>query len=380
MRKIPYPVLAVLSMAFVWPDLAAALESAQVRKLGLEARLYPELRDARMQELAAQITELGPVGVHPLQGDFQYALLLQCDPEIYDTLAPETIEAVDDALEGLFSLDDIDRDNHWEPLIYAYGFFNRDVTPESIQRVISTWEGLTDDEKAPRYPTYIHVIDAVTKPVSMGLVGDRATTGAVLGLVAPALKEQFLLPPKPGTAFHPPSHACLVLGPLYERWIDDPDFGPILRDHFGDRAAFEALLASQLAGARESATALSHTEYGYYAYIGSYLANTLARLNARSAVPALSRSMEVYRAHGAKGRVVAYTDRALLALGEADHRATFEVQLGDPALRDSCKETLAWLARNGQGETRDFAMERLGALFGCAPKVALSTYFSQLIP
>jgi len=364
-------------MAFLGSGSAGAIESAQIRKLGLEARLHPELRDARMRELAARMTELGPDGVHPLQGDFQYALLLQCDPEIYDSLAPETIEAVDTALEGLFSLDDIDRDNHWEPLVYAYGFFNRDVTLESIQRVITKWEEFSDEEKAPRYPTYIHVIDAVCKPVSMGLVGDRATTGAVLGLVVPALKEQFLMPPMPGTAFHPPSHACLVLGPLYERWIDDPDFGPILRDHLGDRAAFEMLLASQLPGARDPEVTLSHTDYGFYAYIGSYLANTLARLNARSAVPALKRSMVVYTDHGAKGRVLAYTNRALLALGAEDERVVFEAQLNDPEQRDASVETLAWLARNGQGETRHFAEVHLGALLRCAPENALTEYFTQ---
>jgi hypothetical protein len=335
------------------------------------------VRDARLQSVAAHLQALPPERVHKLQGDFQYALLLHCDPAIYDTLAPETIAAVDDGLEALFDLEDIGQDNHWEPLVYTYGFFNRDVTPGTIREVLAAWDALSDEEKAPRYPTYIHVIDAVCKPVSMGPIGDRATTRDVLEIVMPVMKAQLLREPAPGTAFHPASHACLVLGPLYDRWADDPDFGPLVREHLGTRDEFEAMMASPLPGGPDQETPLSDMAYGYYGYIASYLANTLARLDARSTIPALERSLTVHEARGAQGRAVAYTRRALLALGQPEAREAFEEQLADPGQRDDSVKTLVWLARNGQGETKAYAEEKLGDLLGSPPGDALETYFQQ---
>lgn len=350
---------------------------ASIRSLGLEARLDPGLRDARLREIAAHLKGLDAARVHDLQGDFQYALLLQCDPEIYDTLAPETIAAVDNSLEALFNLEDIDQDNRWEPLIYVYGYFNRDVTPETIRDVLARWNKLSDTEKAPRYPTYVHVIDAVCKPVSMGPLADPAATRAALEVVVPALKQMFLQPPMPGTAFHPPSHACLVLGPLYDRWAGDPELGPLVVQHLGSRAEFEAMMASQLPGGPGNSPPGSHVVYGYYAYIGSYLANTLARLDARSAVPALKQSLAIYEANEAKGRVIEYTQRALLALGDPDARAAFETRREDPAQHDACVAAAVWLARNGRGETKAYGLNALGALLACAPADALRVYFER---
>lgn len=353
------------------------VSGTQIRQWGLEARLDPAVRDVRIQAIAALLRDLPGEKVHELQGDVQYALLLQCDSEIYETLAPETIAAVDTGLEALFSLEDVDRSNHWEPLIYVYGYFNRDVTPAIIQDVIGQWDRLSEAEKAPRYPTYIHVIDAVTKPLSMGPLIEPGTTRDAMAIVVPALKAQFLLPPAPGTAFHPPSHACLVLGPLYDRWIGDPENGALIREHLGTRAEFETLMASQLPGAPGRATPLSSVDYGYYAYIGSYLANTLARMDARSAVPALRRSLAIYEEHAAKGRVIAYTQRALLALADPEARAHFTAQVRDAAQRDDSIATAVWLARNGQGETAVYGREKLGDLLHCSATDALTTYFTM---
>ena len=349
--------------------------NAEIRALGLEARLNPKVRNGNLQQLANLMESLSPEQVHELQGAFQYALLLQCDPEIISTLDPVAIKAVDKSLEGLFDLDKIARDTHWEPLIYAYGFFNRDVSPEQITAVLSRWESLSDKEKSPLNPTYIHVIDAVCKPLVAGELSDRATTRQALEIVLPALKDLYSAPAKSGTFFHAPSHGCLILGPLYDRWIHDDEFGPLITQHLGDRAAFERLLASQLIGVMEKETPLPRMESRYYFYIGSYLSNTLARLNARSALPALERSLEIYKREKVKGQVMKYTQRALLALGNETARAEFEEDLKDAAKQKTCIKTLVWLCRNGRGETKAYGEEKLGALFECNPEEALRKHF-----
>lgn len=357
--------------------MAEVATGAQIRLLGLEARLDPTIRDARIGQLTDHMAALDVESIHAIQGDIQYALMLVADPEIYDTLSPQSIASVDVQLERLFDLEAIDRDNHWEPLVYAYGFFNRDVKIETIREVVHRWEALSESERAPRYPTYIHVIDAVTKPVSMGYIGDVQNTGAVLEIVVPLLKSQFLQPPAPGTAFHPPSHACLVLGPLYDRWIDHPELGAIIRKHLGTRPEFEAMLVSQLPGGLAGGPPPSHMTYGYYAYIGSYLANTLARLDARSAIPALQRSITIYTEHKAQGRTLAYTQRALLALGDPEARNAFHTMEAGPAEREKAIELAVWCARNGRDETRQFGLKYLGHLLQCAPESALDTYFRR---
>jgi len=373
------PALLALVLGCAWPAPAVAGEVTgdHIRQLGLEARLDADLRDGHLLEIAHLMRSLGSGAVRGLQGDFQYALLLSADPAIYDTLRPETIAAIDSGLEGLFSLEDIDRDNRWEPLIYAYGFFNRDVTAETVQRVLGYWSALPETDKVPRYPTYIHVIDAVSKPVSMGAVGDRENTRAILERVLPAMKRQFLQPPRPGTAFHPPSHACLVLGPLYDRWVDDPDFGALVVEHLGTRAEFEAMLASQLPGGLPEGPPASHMALGYYTYIGGYLANTLARLDARSALPALRRSLAIYEGQNGPGRTPEYTRRALLALGDPESRESFARRCENPEYREACIALAVWLARNGKNETKSYGEAVLGILLNCPPDLALETWFRQ---
>lgn len=350
---------------------------AEIRALGLEARLDPTVRNTNLKQLAQWMDSLSTDQVHKRQSAFQYALLLQCDPEIVSTLDPVAMKAVDKSLERLFDFSEIARDTNWEPLIYAYGFFNRDVSPEQIAKVLSKWESMSEKEKTPLNPTYIHVIDAVCKPLVSGELKDRATTRQALEIVLPALKDLFVAPPKPGTFFHAPSHSCLVLGPLYDRWINDEDFGPLIKQHLGDRATFENLLASQLVGVVEKETPLPPMEYRYYAYIGSYLANTLARLDARSALPALERSMQIYEREKAGGRLMKYTQRALLALGNEATRAEFEEDLMESAKQEASITTLAWLCRNGRGETKAYAEEKLGALLECKADEALQKYFEM---
>ena len=146
----------VVGLVGLFPSwgMAEAVTGAQIRVLGLEARLDPTIRDAHLQQIAAHMGAMDAESVHAIQGDFQYALMLMADPEIYDTLHPESIEAVDNALESLFDLAAIDRDNHWEPLVYAYGFFNRDVTIETIREVVGRWEALSDSEIRPATPVW----------------------------------------------------------------------------------------------------------------------------------------------------------------------------------------------------------------------------------
>lgn len=377
LQRLTVAVVVVLFGATGALTADSAPDGEKIRALGLEARLDPAVRDDRLLKVADAMRDWPAGTVHDLQSDFQYALLLNTDRSIYDTLAPGTIDAIDNALEGLFSLDDIDRSNRWEPLIYTYGFFNRDVSPAAIQTVLEQWHALSEAEKAPRYPTAIHVIDAVCKPVSMGPLGDTADTRAALELVLPALKKQFLQEPRPGTAFHPASHACLVLGPLYDRWASHPEFGDLVLEHLGPRPDFESMLASRLPGGLPEGPPKSHMEYGYYSYIGSYLANTLARLNARSALPALRNSLAIYQERGGQDRAASYTRRALIALGDPGERATFEGQMDNDAERDAAMRTARWLARNGVGETRDYGAKALGTLIGCAPDDALAMWFRQ---
>ncbi len=352
----------------------AAPTDAQIRILGLEARLNPAVRNANMMQLADLMKSLFPTEVHALQGAFQSSLMLQCDPDIFPTLSAETIQAVDESLEGLFDFTEIARDTRWETLIYVYGFFNRDVKPEEIKAVLARWDALSDKEKAPLNPTYIHVIDAVCKPLVMGELKDKETTIQALEIVVPGLHDLYLAKAKPGTAFHGPSHGCLILGPLYDRWIDDPEIAPLLLKLFGDRAAFETLLASQLVGAVEKDAPLSRMENRYHFYIGSYLANSLARLDARSAVPALERSFRIYEREKAQGREILYTQRALLALGNASARADFEEDLKSPAKRETCRNTLVWFCQNGRGETKTYGEEKLGAMLDCKPEAALTRH------
>lgn len=371
-------VIALLTVAHAsaWAQEEPTAEAIQ--HLGLDARLDTGNRDAHVQALAGIIAQLAgadPARLHGLQRDVQEALLLVCDPPIFDTLSRETVEAVDHALEQVITLDEVSRSTRWEPLIYAYGFFNHDTSAEEIRRVWDVWVGMSDAERELAFPTYPHTIDAVCKPLSMGPLAPPADTREALAVALPALKALLLQVPAPGRAYHIPSHAALVLGPLHDRWAGTELAGDLIEQHLGNREEFAALLAGQLAGARPDRAELSEVEFGFYAYSGRYIANGLARFNERSIVLVLRASLEVYEARGGDATVLAYTRRALAALGDSTERAALESALenGD----NNAIPTLVWLCRNGQGETLDYAERLLGMALGCPPDQTLATWFRE---
>jgi hypothetical protein len=349
-------------------------EALKIKRAGLIALTDASQRDAVTMQLAQRLGELASVDkarLEALETSFQGALLPLCGQGLLDTLAPATVEAVDNALESVFSLEDIARSNQWEPLIYVYGFFNHDVTVPEITMIADRWNAMSEEERRPAYPPYIHAIDAVCKPLSMaGLRTDQETTDA-LNIAVPLLKSMLLQRPIPGRAFHPPSHAALVLFPLYQRWASSESQGALLQKHLGTREEFIALACGQLVGSRADRNALEKFEYGFYAYSGRYIANALARFDARSAVPTLRASLQVYEAQNSDKRTIAYTRRALLALGDPDQRAALSQNPEDTL------KTIRWLCQNAQGESRDFANRLLAAQLQCAPAHALTTYYAS---
>jgi hypothetical protein len=352
------------------------LQAAEIQRLGLLARTSPAQRDAAVKDLARHITTLARDDRSQLQarsGDFLNALLLVCDRPYFDTLTTEAVEAIDNALESVSTLEEIASGTKWEPFAYLYGFFNHDVTVQEIKTVADRWNNMSDKERSPLYPSYVHAIDVVCKPLSMGGLSSPEKTTRALEIAVPLLKAMYLQTPKPGTAFHPPSHAALVLGPLYERWQDSLIQGPIIRKHLGAPEEFSAMMRNRLIGSLPDTTALKDFEYGYYAYIGQYLANALARINDRQAIPFLRKSMEIYKSKDLRPRAITYTHRALIALGDEAARSAFETD------RDSnptnTLNTAVWLCRNGRGETQTYGQHLLGELLGCDPDRALETYF-----
>jgi len=353
-------------------------DSNAIRTLGLRARLYPEERDAAVQRLARSIAIMSTgdkAGLKERQRDFQEALLLVCDPEIYETLSTAAIEAVDNALESAFTMTDIKRDTDWEPLIYVYGFFNRDTNVQELIEIHDQWIAIPVEEREPYYPTYPHAVDAVTKPLSMGPLFNPMDTGPALDVAVPQLRAMLLQPPIPGRGFHVPSHAALVLGPLYERWADDPEHRTRVTAYLGVRDEFEALMAGQLIGSLPDTSDLEDFAFGFYAYSGRYIANALVRLDSGLAVPALRQSLEVYRAHDAPGATIAYTRRALVALGDEAERKAFEESLA--AGDESAVATLVWLCRNARAEGEEYASTLLGKELGVPAGEALDAWFKQ---
>jgi hypothetical protein len=362
----------------VQPTAELPLDANAIRVLGLRARLFPEERDAAVQRLAKSIAVLSASDTGTLrdrQGDFQEALLLVCDPGIYETLSPGSIEAVDAAIEGAVTMNDIQRDTDWEPLIYVYGFFNRDTNAEEIIKTFNQWEAMPAGEREPYYPTYPHAIDAVTKPLSMGPLFDPQETARALDVSASLLRSMLMQQPLPGRGFHVPSHAALVLGPLYDRWDDDIEYGPRVKQRLGDRDKFEALMAGQLVGAHPNCAGLEEFAYDFYSYTGRYFANGLARLDARVAVPALRQSLEIYRARNAPDATIAYTQRALAALGDASERAKLEAAFA--AGDEKAISAAAWICRNAQGEGKVFGCELLGEHLSVPADQALDAWFRR---
>ncbi len=359
----------------------APRDAAAIRAQGLQARLNPAERDARIQELAGWMRELNaadPEALHAVQGDFQFALMLMVDAGIYETLAPATINAVDDALESVFDLDEINRSNRWEPLIYAYGFFNRDVTPGQIVAVREGVAALGATERDRLYPVFPHSIDAVTKGLTMGGLATPEDTREALKIAMPMIIAALKQDPMPGRAFHPPSHAVLVLGPLFERWAADTPEGAIVREYAPADDAVNALLMRQLSSVSARGRELKDFERVYFGRTGRYAANALARRDAREAVPALREELARFAPlHEKDPEPARYLRRALVALGDADARAALEAQI--ETAPDTVRETAVWLCRNARGEGAGYGAGLLGKLLGCDAAMALERYFESLL-
>jgi len=351
-----------------------------IRAKGIQARIDPENRDRLIGEIAATLQALGQEdekGLRSIQFTFQYALLLSCDPGIYETLEPETIEAVDNALESLFTIEDISRDLRWEPLVYAYGFFNRDVTVGEIVKVRDSIRALPDDKRERMYPIYPHGFDALVKPLAMGHLSDPTQTAKALSAAIPLLKEVVTGEAKPGRAFHPPSHAVIVIAPIYDRWADtDGPEGDVVRELLGTRKEFVKLLESGMVGGVQTPRELPEFHYRFYAFDGQYFANALARIDAREAVDTLKLSLEIYEENVSHPSLIAYTLRALVTLGDPEARAALEESLSGPNA-ERAVDTLAWICRNAQGEGKSYAEERLAAYLDSEPEEALPVYLKR---
>ena len=381
-RLIQCVGLACFCLAANGEESPSGLQAIErnVREMGIMARLDPEKRDQFIVEIAATLEDLGEKdenGLRSIQGAFQYALLLSCDRGIYETLQPETIEAVDNALETIFAIEDINRDLRWEPLVYAYGFFNRDLTIDEIAKVRNAIDALSDDARQRMHPIYPHTFDAMAKPLSMGPLTDASQTVEALKIIVPMLKDVVMEEAKPGRAFHPPSHAILVIAPLYDRWADakGPE-GDLVRELLGTRAEFVAMLISRLVGGVPTPKDLPQFHYAFYAFDGQYFANALARIDAREAVDALKLSLEVYRENITHPSLISYTQRALVTLGDRNARAALEKSLSSTN-NERAVDTLVWICRNAQGEGKAYAEKTLAKQLNCKPEQALDSYLSK---
>lgn len=152
-----------------------------------------------------------------------------------------------------------------------------------------------------------------------------------------------------GYAFHPPSHAVIVIAPIYDRWADSG--GPedeVVRELLGTREDFVELLMSRVVGGVASPNDLPRFHYDFYAYDGAYFANAFARMDARESVDVLKRSLEVYAKKNGYSSVMGYTRRALVALGDKEVRTALESALSS-ANNSNAVDTLVWLCRDARG-------------------------------
>jgi len=356
---------------------AVIVDPVEIRKAGLLLWIDSQQRDELLLRLARSIHHLASTDraeLKQIQLDFQDALLLATDSGVYESLAPQTIDAMDDALESVFDLSEIHRSTDWEPLIYAYGFFNRDVTPQEIKRVADAWVTIPISEREPLYPTYPHVIDAVCKPLAMGALTAGDTLDA-LGVAIPILREQLLTPVSSGRSFHNPSHASIVLAAMYDRWTEGSDERNTIERHLGSRDSFIELLMSRLVGASSDLESLPVYAFRFYAYSGRYIANALARLDARVAIPVLRRSIEVYEIQAVDPLAISYSRRALVALGDSEAREALLLRLRSVESREDGVRELVWLCRNGRGEGLQFGRSTLAEQLDTTPELALRAYF-----
>ena len=362
---------------------SAKAQSVDVRALqrhALDARLEPAQRDEHVQAMAsllAQSVRSDRDAVHEAQRVIQAAFMLVCDESVLTSLSPETVAQVDDALESVFTYEEVIEGDRWDPLAYVHGFFNHDVVPSDIARVRDGWAAIPEDERGRHYPTYIHAIDGVTKPLAYWELAGKDEMKAALETALPLLLEMLEQPPAPGTAFHPPSHAPLVLAPLFARWRDHPEYGPVIKRHLGSKEEFIQRLAGRLVGARDDRDTLASWEYTFHRVSGMYVANALARLGARSATPILRASLQVYLDHPGRGAAPEYTRRALVALGDPDARAYLEEAVEKQRLGHLAEEWAVWLCRNGDDKARTYGEGILRRILETDAADPLAVYFAR---
>ena len=372
MNAKPFLAAMLLLGASFCVPLSAENRGQRLMHLALEARLDGSVRNRNLIRIAEALREDARKSIDQVRANqsiYQEPLLLFCDRRIRPSLSSEAVEAVDGAIETALSLE-ILRRGGWDRLGYVWGFFNHDATADQIRKLGEEWAALPEDRREPHYPHHPHLLDAVTKPLSIGPVGDVPQTTAALEAALPVLKSFLMQPPKPGRAYHVPTHAALVLGPLYDRWDGTQTQGPIVRKHLGTRKQLVDLIVSRIVSSRNDLETLSPATLDYYAYTGRYFANVLARLNDRRAAGPLRKSLSIYRKHKLSEASVRYTRRALAALGDTDQRRTLK-----QADRTTRLKTAAWLVRHGRGETVEFGRRLLGGLLNCRPEEAETAYW-----
>ena len=150
----------------------------------------------------------------------------------------------------------------------------------------------------------------------------------------------------------------------------------MVRELLGTRAEFVALLKSRVVGGVPAPWDLPDFHYSFYAFDGQYFANALARIDAREAVEALKLSLEVYQEKVSHPSLIAYTQRALAALGDPDARSALGWSLSKAA-DGKAIDALAWICRNAKGEGKSYAEGMLASKLGCRPEEALDAYLTK---
>ncbi len=325
-----------------------------IEALGCLARSDAGERDAALQAAAELLTQVSADKERTLrlQNAFQTAFLLCLDPPLFATLAPETVAAIDQAIETCFTLEELGTGDRWDPLAYAWGYFNHNLTADEMAAIRDRWAAIPVAERNPHYPYFIHIIDAAVKPLATIPLDDPERVRPLVEVGLPMLVELLDQPVAEGYAFHPPSHAVIIVGQIHEHLSASPTLRPLVEQHLGDREAMLARLTDSLVGGKGDPAALSETEWRFHTYIGRYSVNALARLGDTAALPAIEQTLGAFAQREANRGVLAYTRRAAAALGNAELRG----ELSDA--------DLLWIARNCTGEPREFAETRLRQSLG----------------
>lgn len=358
----------------------------KLRIMGYESIIYPELSADRLHEIAIRMLALNQVDrdkLKTMQKAFQDALMQFTFLEDFIKINRNSIEEVDNALETVFNLEDIKNGYEWNSLAYVYGYFNHDVTVEEIQQVSDGWDKLSEEEKAKQFPTYVHLIDAVVKPLAYWEQPSKRKMLNALDVGMPLLNKLLMQKPAPGTAFHAPSHALIILGDLYMRWEEgtkywEKDSMYISRPsrHIGAKPIMGRKLNEMCIGSLDNLDSISKEDYRFYAVREQYIANTLVRLFWRNngiSSEYLNKSLKYYQKQGNADKTIHALKRALVALNDPDMRKEFEANPLDHV------EDFVWIIRNGKHESVEYAEKMLAQVIGCPVDKAVELYYKQRI-